>query len=77
MSLLPTKPDTDTETTLTRGAFVGDVDKLISQDDAAHTTTLVCNSHGTVFHVSKQDLQGFLLENPGILMGLSGRLFVR
>lgn len=77
MSLLVAKPDSENETSLGHGSFVGDVDKLISTEDTTHSTTLVCNSPGTVFYINRHDLQGFLLENPGILMSLSGKLFAR
>jgi hypothetical protein len=75
MSLL-TKSE-DQGTILTQGSFVGDVDKLISAEDSSHATSLVCHQAGSVFFILKHDLQGFLLENPGILMSLSGKMYVR
>ncbi|GLD99028.1 hypothetical protein PINS_up007746 [Pythium insidiosum] len=77
MSTLSNKTEHDSETVLTQGSFVGDVDRLIATDDTTHTTTLVCTNSGSVFYINKHDLQVFLLENPGILMSLSGRVYVR
>ncbi|KAJ0397474.1 hypothetical protein P43SY_006158 [Pythium insidiosum] len=77
LSTLTNKTEHDSETVLTQGSFVGDVDRLIATDDTTHTTTLVCTAPGSVFYINKHDLQVFLLENPGILMSLSGRVYVR
>lgn len=79
MSLLaPGKPSADDgDRMLTQGCFVGDVDKLSAPEDSVHATSLVCTSRGSVFAVQKHDLQVFLQENPGILMSLSGKLYVR
>ncbi|RLN59362.1 hypothetical protein BBJ28_00005340 [Nothophytophthora sp. Chile5] len=68
--------DSRLEKVLGRGSFVGDVDRLTSNEDATHTTSLVCTAAGSVFAIHKHDLQNFLLENPGLLMSLSGKLFV-
>ncbi|TMW67334.1 hypothetical protein Poli38472_012450 [Pythium oligandrum] len=77
MCVAMAKPDAENETPLSHGCFVGDVDKLILSEDTTHNTTLMCNSAGSIFVINKHDLQAFLLENPGILMSLSGKLYVR
>lgn len=77
MSLLAKSPEDNQGTLLTQGSFIGDVDKLISQDDSTHATSLVCLQAGSVFSIAKNDLKVFLMENPGILMSLSGKMFVR
>lgn len=77
MSILTKSPDDNQGTLLTQGSFIGDVDKLISAEDSTHATSLVCLQAGSVFYILKHDLQGFLMENPGILMSLSGKMYVR
>lgn len=78
MSLLVKSPEDNKQgTLLTQGSFIGDVDKLISADDSTHATSLVCLQAGSVFSIAKNDLKVFLMENPGILMSLSGKMFVR
>ncbi|DAZ95077.1 TPA: hypothetical protein N0F65_002971 [Lagenidium giganteum] len=69
------KNEDQTEKVLSHGSFAGDVDKLISTEEMTHTTSLVCNSAGLIFYILKNDLQMFLLENPGILMSLGGRRY--
>ncbi|POM63025.1 CGMP-dependent 3',5'-cGMP phosphodiesterase [Phytophthora palmivora] len=64
------------EVTLSHGGFAGDVDRLTCPEDTAHATSLVCTRAGSVFVIQKHDLQIFLLENPGLLMSLSGKVFV-
>ncbi|OQS00888.1 cGMP-dependent 3',5'-cGMP phosphodiesterase [Achlya hypogyna] len=56
-----------------RGAFIGNVDALTSNDDCAFGTMLVAKSAGTLFCVTKADFKFFLFENPGLLMALSGK----
>ncbi|OWY96130.1 CGMP-dependent 3',5'-cGMP phosphodiesterase [Phytophthora megakarya] len=63
------------EVTLSHGGFAGDVDRLTSTEDTTHATSLVCTRAGSVFVIQQHDLQIFLLENPGLLMSLSGRVF--
>ncbi|KAL3662879.1 hypothetical protein V7S43_012280 [Phytophthora oleae] len=63
------------EVTLRHGGFAGDVDRLTSSEDTTHATSLVCTHAGSVFMIQKHDLQIFLLENPGLLMSLSGKVF--
>ncbi|EEY69474.1 cGMP-dependent 3',5'-cGMP phosphodiesterase, putative [Phytophthora infestans T30-4] len=64
------------EVTLSHGGFAGDVDRLTSAEDTTHATSLVCTRAGSVFVIQKHDLQIFLMENPGLLLSLSGRVFV-
>lgn len=73
---LVTKVDSH-EKLLTQGSFVGDVDKLTASDLSFHATRLVSHSAGSIFCISKNDLRNFLLENPGILLGLSGKMYIR
>lgn len=78
MSSFKAESENDGATVLGQGSFVGDVDKLISTDEnVSHSTTLICQTAGSVFTINKHDLQAFLLENPGILMSLSGKVYVR
>ncbi|KAH7461881.1 hypothetical protein PRIC1_006040 [Phytophthora ramorum] len=63
------------EVVLSHGGFAGDVDCLTSTEDTSHATSLVCTHAGSVFVIHKHDLQIFLLENPGLLMSLSGKVF--
>ncbi|KAF4321008.1 hypothetical protein BBO99_00005237 [Phytophthora kernoviae] len=65
------------EMVLSHGGFIGDVDRLTSDEDTTHTTSLVCTAAGSVFMIQKHDLQIFLLENPGLLMSLSGKVFAK
>lgn len=64
------------EVTLSHGGFAGDVDRLTSAEYTTHATSLVCTRAGSVFVIQKHDLQIFLMENPGLLLSLSGRVFV-
>ncbi|KAG6583096.1 CGMP-dependent 3',5'-cGMP phosphodiesterase [Phytophthora cinnamomi] len=63
------------EVMLSHGGFAGDVDRLTCAEDTPHTTSLVCTRAGSVFVIQKHDLQVFLLENPGLLLSLSGKVF--
>ncbi|KAE8913820.1 hypothetical protein PF005_g11948 [Phytophthora fragariae] len=63
------------EVMLSHGGFAGDVDRLTCAEDTTHATSLVCTHAGSVFVIQKHDLQVFLLENPGLLLSLSGRVF--
>ncbi|EGZ11691.1 hypothetical protein PHYSODRAFT_515964 [Phytophthora sojae] len=63
------------EVMLSHGGFAGDVDRLTCTEDTTHATSLVCTHAGSVFVIQKHDLQVFLLENPGLLLSLSGKVF--
>ncbi|ETL98233.1 hypothetical protein L917_04657 [Phytophthora nicotianae] len=63
------------EVTLNHGGFAGDVDRLTSTEDTTHATSLICTHAGSVFVIQKHDLQIFLMENPGLLLSLSGKVF--
>ncbi|KAG2867676.1 hypothetical protein JG687_00003273 [Phytophthora cactorum] len=63
------------EVTLSHGGFAGDVDRLTSTEDTTHATSLICTHAGSVFVIQKHDLQIFLMENPGLLLSLSGKVF--
>ncbi|KDO29025.1 hypothetical protein SPRG_06080 [Saprolegnia parasitica CBS 223.65] len=54
-----------------RGAFIGNVNALTSDDECAFGSMLVAKTAGTLFCIKKPDFKFFLFENPGILMALS------
>lgn len=58
------------------GTFVGEVDVLMMKKECLAETTCVALTKGTYLKLEKKALQRFLSQNPGILMAISGSVFV-
>lgn len=57
----------------TNGAFLGEIDSLMSSERCVAATSLLAKTSGAILRIEKVDLHHFLLENPGVLLALSGR----
>ena len=55
------------------GAFLGEVDRLMSPDSVKAETNLKAVSSGSLLRIDRSDLRRFLSENPGILLAVRGR----
>ena len=66
-SLKEKKSDSPIE--LFTGAYVGEFCSM--RNDCPHSSTLKCESKGSVFMIEKKDLVNYLMKNPGLMMNFS------
>ncbi len=61
-------------TAITRAAFLGDIEAILRKRPCA--SAAVVTKAGGAFRVAADDLTAFLENNPGVMLALSGSLFV-